>query len=212
MLKGRKLYIQFRARMCLPPINVIMTEHITSCTWKYSWTVYELITCFVTNKGIPWPSQWRCSHAEESFPGLDPTQQPHQSRVLLYWSKETPYLTRGVEHRTSKISIIFLFGLRSILWKQVHNCRIEWVAGEGCRCTMFVHKTRESTIISLHTIRQKNNLTYVNQITFYSLHMLLLNYRFWQLFTLAICFGSLNRLLFVHLIVIPGNIPQLGLD
>lgn len=42
--------------------------------------------------------------------------------------------------------------------------------------------------------------------------MLLRSYRFWQWLTLPICFGSLHRLLFVRLIVIPGNIPQLGLD
>lgn len=35
--------------------------------------------------------------------------------------------------------------------------------------------------------------------------MLLHSYRFWQLLTLPICFGSLHRLLFVHLIVIPGE-------
>lgn len=42
--------------------------------------------------------------------------------------------------------------------------------------------------------------------------MLLHSYRFWQQCALPICFGSLHRLLFVRLIVIPGNIPQLGLD
>lgn len=35
--------------------------------------------------------------------------------------------------------------------------------------------------------------------------MLLHSYRFWQLLILPICFGSLHRLLFVHLIVIPGE-------
>lgn len=38
------------------------------------------------------------------------------------------------------------------------------------------------------------------------------SYRFWQQPALPICFGSLHRLVFVRLIVIPGNIPQLGLD
>lgn len=42
--------------------------------------------------------------------------------------------------------------------------------------------------------------------------MLLRSYRFWQLLALPICFGSLHRFLFVRLIVIPGNVPQLGLD
>lgn len=48
---------------------------------------------------------------------------------------------------------------------------------------------------------------------FFAAHkMLPHSYRFWQRLALPICFGSLHRLLFVRLIVIPGNIPQLGLD
>ena len=42
--------------------------------------------------------------------------------------------------------------------------------------------------------------------------MLLHCYGCWQRLGFPICLGSLHRLLFVHLIDIPGNIPQLGLD
>lgn len=53
----------------------------------------------------------------------------------------------------------------------------------------------------------------LNKNVFVTVHkMLLHSYRFWQQLALPICFGSLHGLLFVHLIVIPGNIPQLGLD
>lgn len=78
------------------------------------------------------------------------------------------------------------------------------------RIQVSVRHLFEITPASLHTAQYKVNAQSLFLFISLFLHgcihkMLLHSYRFWQLLTLPICFGSLHRLLFVHLIVIPGE-------
>lgn len=78
------------------------------------------------------------------------------------------------------------------------------------RIQVSVRHLFEITPASLQTAQYKVNAQSLFLFISLFLHgcihkMLLHSYRFWQLLTLPICFGSLHRLLFVHLIVIPGE-------
>lgn len=92
--------------------------------------------------------------------------------------------------------------------KRDEGCHIAWWPGEGYRCLSGICSKSPLHHFRLHNTRSTHNLPFLFISLF--LHgcihkMLLHSYRFWQLLTLPICFGSLHRLLFVHLIVIPGE-------